>query len=140
MYQGTTMLKFIIASIVLLLGIVAGILSLSSNDIQKPSISENETKNSVKPQTLVHENTNNSDLNVKRVSSLQTDKSHEFLKKDEAAPEKLEASTQQRKIRSEDGHLYLYDQKGLMIKKQLPDGSFELYNYTQDGERITVKK
>ena len=114
------MLKYIICAIVLLLGITAGILSLSNNsdkETQKPSISENEVKNSVKSPTLVRENTNNSDLNVKRVNSLQTDKSHEFLKKDEAAPEKLEASTQQRKIRSEDGHVYLYDQKGLLIKK-----------------------
>jgi hypothetical protein len=74
------MLKYILGSIVLLLVIVAGILSLSNKDIQKPSISENETKHSVKPQTLVNESTNNSDLNVKRVNSLQTDKSHEFLK------------------------------------------------------------
>lgn len=132
------MLKYVFTSTVVILALAAFLFLKKSdskdlNTNKKPAPTEKPSAK--KEQTVT---TNTVIPEVKNTPIQKTEK--EMVKTIEEAPLKIEPSDRMKKIRTEDGHVMLYDKDGRIIKKETPDGKIELYNYTREGERILVEK
>ena len=119
--------------LILLTGIVTYILNKKSFQNQTPAATNiHETTSTKETPILIQSN--------KTISKNITDTEKSYSTDEiEKIPEKIEPSNSMKKVRTEDGHVLLYDTEGRLIKKQFPDGKIELYNYTRDGEKILVE-
>lgn len=134
------MLKYALIALMVALGIISIVFfrnseeeNSNSEQIPKAEVSEKAAIQDQVTKTSIPENSLGNNLN----EIVKTEK--ELVKTIEEIPEKIEPSDRMKKIRTEDGHVMLYDKEGRLIKKELPDGKIELYNYTRDGERILVE-
>lgn len=124
--------------LILLTGIVTYLLNKKSFQNQAPAATNiHETTSTEKNNT---EETSILIQSNKTISKNITDTEKSYSTEEiEKIPEKIEPSKSMKKVRTEDGHVLLYDTEGRLIKKQFPDGKIELYNYTRDGEKILVE-